>query len=99
MKSNAKRRRTKDEIQAEKLQEEQKLQDIEIQRAQHNQMELQLENQRRELAQLLEQNRQLQMVKDQAIPSLLQSGLLKSNAFDGSLQAVDSWEEKQHILQ
>ena len=80
MASKSKRRRTKDEIKQDKLEQELKLQAIERHDAEQQQMQQQLEQQRQELERLWEENRQMNGIKTEVIPRLVKEGLLKTNA-------------------
>ena len=80
MASKSKRRRTKEEIKQDKLEQELKLQAIERHDAVQQQMQQQLEQQRQELERLWEENRQMNGIKTEVIPRLVKEGLLKTNA-------------------
>ena len=61
-------------------------------------MQLQLEQQQQQLAQLQQQNKDLKHVEDNIIPGLKMNGLLALNPETNKLQVASCWEEHQNIV-
>ena len=90
MKSTAKRRRTKEEIKLQKLEEEKKQQDIDAKLQRFNQLEQQVS---------AYAQKQSMMEQAQAtLENLNASGLIRRDA-QGHFEAVNSIDEQQQILQ
>jgi len=87
MKAGAQRRRTRTEIQQAKLEEQERLRDIEIKMQRFSQME-------QELAELQRKQEELNVVEG-AVDFLDRACLLRRDA--SGLKTVDSWEEYEKL--
>ena len=90
LKQGAQRRRTKAEIQQARLEEQERLRDIEIKMQRFDEME-------QEMAMLRERQNVVARAED-AVDRLNESGFIRFHA-DGSFSAARDWNEHQQIVQ